>query len=71
MRSMLDFDFVEKLTIEVTKDNPEPKLLKKMMKQAGIKYSNDPIERINAVLKKFDFIDQNSIKDEIKKEKNR
>ena len=71
MRSMLDFDFVEKLTLEVTKDNPEPKLLKKMMKQAGIKYSHDPIERINAVLKKFDFIDQNLEKKETEKEKKR
>ncbi|MCB0391538.1 MAG: hypothetical protein KDD58_09610 [Bdellovibrionales bacterium] len=47
---LIDVSLLELLTQEVTKENPEEEKLKKYMKQAGLKYSNDPITRINTVL---------------------
>ena len=53
---LVDISLLELLTQEVTKENPEKEKLKKYMKQAGLKYSNDPITRINTVLKGIEVL---------------
>ncbi len=54
---IIDVDLLEKLTFEVTKENPEAGKLKEYMKKAGLKYSEDPIERINLVLNEIQFFE--------------
>jgi hypothetical protein len=54
---MIDDELLEALTHEVTKENPETEKLKLYMKKAGLKYTDDPIERINLVLKRMNFLE--------------
>ncbi len=48
-------EVLEHLVDELMKDQPEDKLIKQYMKQSGIKYSEDPVERLNLVLKALHF----------------
>ena len=48
-------EVLEHLVDELMKDQPEDKLIKQYMKQTGIKYSEDPVERLNLVLKALHF----------------
>ncbi len=51
----IDVELLEQLTEELTKEKPQVEKLKSYMKLAGLKYSEDPIERINLVLNKLNF----------------
>ena len=46
-------DILENLVDELMKDQPEEQKLKDGMKAVGIEYSDDPVERINRVLRKM------------------
>lgn len=48
-------EVLENLVDELMKERPEDKLVKQYMKQTGIKYSDDPIERLNLVLQALHF----------------
>ena len=52
-------EVLENLVDELMKEHPEDKLVKQYMKQTGIKYSEDPIERLNLVLQALHFTDSN------------
>ena len=54
---LIDLNLLELLTHEVTKENPEEEKLKHYMKQAGLKYSSDPIARINTVLEGIQILE--------------
>ena len=58
----IDVNFMEELTNEVIKKKPEEAKLKSYMKKAGLKYSEDPIERIDIVLKQMQFIENEELK---------
>lgn len=51
---------LEDLVEELLKANPEEEVLKQKMKNSGIPYSTDPIERINLVLRALHF-DENGL----------
>lgn len=46
---------LENLVDELMKEEPEEQVVKKYMKQTGIQYSDDPVERLNLVLKALHF----------------
>lgn len=51
----MDVIGLEALVEEMLKPNPCDKTVKTMMKDHGISYSTDPIERINLVLRALHF----------------
>jgi hypothetical protein len=41
---------LELLVDELLKESPEPKNIRERMSEAGLRYSSDPVEQMNAVL---------------------
>ena len=56
-------EVLEHLVDELMKAEPEDKVVKLYMKQTGIKYSDDPIERLNLVLQALHFTEDTPKKD--------
>jgi len=48
---------LEALVNELTKETPDESLIKSHMEDCGLKYDEDPLKRINYVLKKMEFTD--------------
>lgn len=47
-------DHLQELAEELIKENPDEAVVKAHMKAAGLRYTNDPAERLNAVLTSLD-----------------
>ncbi len=47
-------DHLEELAEELIKNNPEEALVRAHMKAAGLRYTEDPVDRLTAVLKSLD-----------------
>lgn len=56
-------EVLENLVDELMKDQPEEQVVKKYMRQTGIRYSDDPVERLNLVLKALHFVEPNELKE--------
>lgn len=48
---------LENLVEELIKPTPEEKKVKEYMKQTGLEYTADPIDRLNMVLKALHFVE--------------
>lgn len=56
-------EVLENLVDELMKDQPEELVVKKYMRQTGIRYSEDPVERLNLVLKALHFVELTDVKE--------
>lgn len=56
-------EVLENLVEELMKSEPREDLVKQYMRETGIKYSVDPIERLNLVLRALHFDETDSKKE--------